>query len=343
MAKILIIRFSAIGDVAMSIPVIDSFARQYPQYQIMVLSRSNMAHLFDYLPPNVVFRGVDIKNNYKGLSGLNRLYNELKDETFEYVADFHDVIRSKFLRWRFKLNGKKIAHIDKGRKGKKELVRIKNKKKIQQPTSFQRYADVLEQLGFPVKIDFRSIFQQGKGDLSAFSSIIEEKGNNRWIGIAPFAAHVGKIYPLEKMEKVVSLLAAHPNFRVFLFGGGKNEIEILRTWSNKYPSVNCIAGLFTMKEELALMSHLDLMVSMDSGNMHLASLVGTPVISIWGATHPFAGFMGWHQSENNAIQENLPCRPCSIYGKKPCIRGDYACLNQIQPQNVLQHILHLLK
>jgi ADP-heptose:LPS heptosyltransferase len=97
-----------------------------------------------------------------------------------------------------------------------------------------------------------------------------------------------------------------------------------------------------MKEELALMSHLDVMVSMDSGNMHLASLVNTPVVSIWGATHPLAGFLGWNQSEKNVVQTDMPCRPCSVYGNKPCMRNDYACLNQITPESVVQRILGVI-
>jgi ADP-heptose:LPS heptosyltransferase len=86
------------------------------------------------------------------------------------------------------------------------------------------------------------------------------------------------------------------------------------------------------------MSHLDLMLSMDSANMHLASLTGVPVISIWGATHPYAGFMGYGQNPDNAIQTSLPCRPCSIYGNKPCMSKDYACLNDIRPETVLEKI-----
>ena len=97
-----------------------------------------------------------------------------------------------------------------------------------------------------------------------------------------------------------------------------------------------------MAEELALMSHLDVMLAMDSGNMHLASLVGTPVVSVWGATHPYAGFMGWGQSEKNAVQISLPCRPCSIFGNKPCIRGDYACLRQITPNQIIEKVESLL-
>ena len=86
------------------------------------------------------------------------------------------------------------------------------------------------------------------------------------------------------------------------------------------------------------MSYIDVMVSMDSANMHLASLVGTTVVSVWGATHPYAGFMGWNQKEENAVQVTLPCRPCSIFGNKPCRRGDYACLRQIEPSDIIQKI-----
>ena len=87
------------------------------------------------------------------------------------------------------------------------------------------------------------------------------------------------------------------------------------------------------------MSHLDVMISMDSSNMHLASLTDTPVVSIWGATHPFAGFLGWNQKAEDCVQLDLPCRPCSVYGNKPCFRGDYACLNGISSEEILNKLL----
>ena len=90
------------------------------------------------------------------------------------------------------------------------------------------------------------------------------------------------------------------------------------------------------------MSHLDAMVSMDSANMHMASLVNCPVVSIWGATHPYAGFVGWGQKEENFVQLDMPCRPCSIYGSKPCLRGDYACLSGIAPEVIADKVENLL-
>ena len=91
------------------------------------------------------------------------------------------------------------------------------------------------------------------------------------------------------------------------------------------------------------MSQLDVMYSMDSANMHLASLVNTQVVSFWGATHPYAGFMGWNQCLENVVQvDELTCRPCSIYGQKTCYRKDYACLNRITPKQIINRIENAL-
>lgn len=327
----------------MTVPVVDAVARRYPDVQLTVLSRAAFRPMFAQLPSNVRFVGVDLKQQYKGLSGLMRLYAGVAPLRPTAVADLHDVLRTKFLRWRFGLGGVKVAHIDKGRRGRKALARPHHKVLEQQPTSFQKYARVFAQLGFPVEVEFRSIFSCMPGGLPPLPAAFMAKGAEKWVGIAPFAAHAGKIYPLRQMEWVVDRLAEQAGVRVFLFGGGSREVEVLQNWSRKRPNIVCVAGRFgSMTDELALMAHLNVMVSMDSANMHLASLTGTPVVSVWGATHPLAGFMGWNQLPENAIQVDLPCRPCSIYGNKPCARGDYACLNRIEARTVLNRVLGIL-
>ena len=338
MANILVIRFSALGDVAMTIPVIHSLAVQYPQHRIMVLSRDTFAPLFEGLPDNVLFRGVDLRGEYAGMMGLSWLYHDLKEEKFDAIADFHDVLRSKYLRWRFRLTGVKTAHLDKGRGGKRKLVRPKHKVMECQKSSFERYAEVLRKIGCPIQPTFVSLFGEKKGDITAIRPLTGDKGDNKWIGIAPFAAHPGKIYPLSRQEVVLEQLSARRNTKIFLFGGGRKEIEVLEKWAKRFPNVISTAGKLTFHSELALMSHLDVMLSMDSANMHLASLVNIPVVSIWGATHPYAGFMGWKQSPANALQADLPCRPCSVFGNKRCLRNDYVCLQKITPEMVVKRI-----
>lgn len=342
---ILIMRFSALGDVAMLVPVVSSLARQYPAVRITVLSRPFARALFEELAPNVGFMEADLKGEYSGMKGLNALYRRLVAKNFTAVADMHNILRSGYLRMRFNLARYRVEHINKHRQERRQLTASSGKQLRQLPTSFQNYADVLERLGYPVQLSFTSLFPPAGGNLRLLSETIgEKKAFQQWVGIAPFAAHKGKIYPVEKMEQVVAeTIRRHPSCHIFLFGGGSDEYRTLNAWAERYPNaINASALLGSLQQELILMSHLDVMVSMDSANMHLASVCGTRVVSVWGATHPFAGFVGWGQRESDTVQAAMPCRPCSIYGAKPCLRGDFACLSSIEPQMIVEKVEKVL-
>lgn len=338
---LLVIRFSALGDVAMTVPVVYALAQQYPDVRITVLSRNFARPLFDDLLPNINFMEADLKREYHGITGLNSLYRRLLAKQFTAIADLHSVLRSSYLRIRFNLDHYKVAHIDKHRKDRRRITSSSNKQLIQLPTSFQNYADVFARLGYPVNVQFRSIFSEDGGDMNLLpESLPRPTVGQPCIGIAPFAAHEGKIYPVRLMEQVVEqLLAKHPDTRIYLFGKGQREDETFPKWCAAHPQCVYVSQhLNNLRDELILMSHLQVMVSMDSANMHLASLVATPVVSVWGATHPFTGFMGWNQNPENAIQIPLECRPCSIYGQKPCLRGDYACMRNIAPEQIVNRV-----
>lgn len=328
MKKLLIIRFSALGDIAMTVPIVHDLAMQYPDLEITMLSREMARPLFGRMPKNVYFIAADLKGHHKGLFGLNKLLKDIHFTEFDYIADFHNVLRTKWLRFVCRMLGKKVAKIDKGRKGKKALTRQKNKVFKKQATSFGRYTKVLEQLGFPIKPQFVKL------DYSAFCET--QKGTSEtWVGIAPFAKHPAKVYPLQKMEEVIKALSQRERTTVFLFGGGEEETRQIADLCAQYPNVQAAKSQHGLAGELALMGQLDVMLSMDSANMHLASLVRTPVVSIWGGTHPYAGFLGWNQKPDDCVQIDLPCRPCSVYGNKPCLRSDYACLNGITPEQII--------
>ncbi len=345
MPKLLIIRFSALGDVAMTLPVVWSLAKQYPQLDITILSRKNYASLFAILPSNVHFLGADLEGEHKGLIGLHRLYyRELKPMRFDAVADLHWVLRSMLFYFRFKARRIRIAHIEKGHKEKKLLTRRTDKIMVPQETSLQRYCHTLNRLGYEFPMHFTSLFGEGKGDISLLSDFTPPKGEGEmWIGVAPFAKHKGKIYPLNKMRQVVRHFASVEGCKVFLFGAGKEERSLLESWKTDHNDVIFVtAGRLKMDSELILMSHIDAMITMDSANMHFASLVHTPVVSVWGATHPYAGFLGYGQSMDHCVQLPLECRPCSVFGNKPCYRRDYACLNQLPPERIIQCVEQLL-
>jgi ADP-heptose:LPS heptosyltransferase len=338
---ILVIRLSAMGDVAMTVPVLQQLLQQDPGVQLTVLTQKLFTPLFEPLDRTSVFT-VETKGKHKGVKGLYRLYRELKKQyQFDAVADLHNVLRSTVIRFLFKTAGVKTAFIDKGRKEKKELTAKENKKLVQLKTSFQRYADVFNSLGLPLSL---ATTQQPfpkqalpPGTLALFDPL---KKN---ICIAPFARHEEKMYPLAKMKSVVRKLWENKQYQIFLLGGGQHEIDVLNDWEKEFPGASSLAGKFSLKEELAIISHMDTMVSMDSANMHLASLFGVPVMSVWGATHPFAGFYGWSQPGDNAVQIDLYCRPCSVFGNKPCYRGDHACMEQLPEEKIIEKLMAITK
>ncbi|MDR0724807.1 MAG: glycosyltransferase family 9 protein [Prevotellaceae bacterium] len=338
--KILVIRFSAMGDVAMTAPVLYSFIEKYPQVKLSILSKKSFGSFFS--SSEVYFIGIDLKH-YEGLKGLYKLFKTLKKEKFDIVIDLHDVLRSIILRFLFRYIGRtKVFVVDKGRKDKKALTRKNNKVLKPLKTTIERYADAFKAAGFEVQP--AEYINKSNVEISdKVASILPAEKHSVCIGVAPFAAHQGKIYPPEKMAEVLDYLSLK-GFNLFLFGGGDNERLQLQKWESKFPHCISVAGKFNLKEELQLISKLDLMLSMDSANMHLASLVGTTVVSVWGATHPYAGFTGWKQSSQNIVQIDKPCRPCSVYGNKKCYLTDspYACMREISPSKIVEKIMLVL-
>ena len=324
----------------MAVPVLYSFAKRYPMHQLTLLSRENAAPLFSYAPENIHFLGINL-NKYSGVVGLTELYHELQAMHFDGVADFHDVLRTKYLRLAFHAGGVPTASIDKGRSDRRALTRKHDKKAEQLTDSFERYALVLAELGYPFEIHFQSIFSTQRPALPAEITKVTGLREGNWVGIAPFAQHEGKIYPLDLMEQVIALLDSRRDMHIFLFGAGEKEKEWCLKCQNKFSNVLSLVGSFHLEKELLLMSHLDAMVSMDSANMHLASLVNTPVVSLWGATHPYAGFAGLQPKGSIILQKSLDCRPCSIFGTKPCFKSNYECLRAITPQEVVDAILRV--
>jgi ADP-heptose:LPS heptosyltransferase len=336
---ILVIRFSAMGDVAMTVPVVKALLDQNPDINITYVSRPLFADFFNNIPRLTYFKA-DLNNDYKGFGGLIKLFWHLKgQEKHDAVADLHNNLRTKLLRRLFRISGSKYAYIDKGREEKKLLTRFPGKiLKPLKPTT-ERYADVFRELGFRVDLDHKLT----RAPATLTDEIIAVTGNKtqKWVGIAPFAKHKGKIYPIELMQEVIKSLTTN-NVAIFLFGGSLLEEEICNQWQNNFTNVISVVNKLTMPQELILISQLDVMISMDSAGMHLASLEGVPVVSVWGATHHYAGFLGYGQSENNIVADDIECRPCSVYGNKPCFRGDYACLYRIGPETIFTRITELL-
>jgi len=338
---LLVIRLSAMGDVAMMVPVLRALIDQYSAVKVTVLTKKSFTPIFSGLQ-NVEVFVADVKKRHKGLIGLWKLYQELKELRIDAVADLHNVLRSSILQKYFRLSGTPSAQIDKGRREKKKLTRTKNKIFKQLKTTHQRYADVFSVLGFPLDITRAKLMDRVQ--LSDHVLELVQQDAKKWVGIAPFAAHEGKMYPLSLMKKVIRELDNTDKYKILLFGGGTIEIQQLETISSEGKNVLNMAGKLNLIEELALISNLDVMLSMDSGNAHLAANYGIPVVTLWGVTHPFAGFYPFNQQMTNALmvnREQFPLVPTSVYGNK-FPKGYKTVMETITPQQVVDKLITIL-
>lgn len=330
------------GDVAIMVPVIRAFVNENPDIKITMVSRPFFKPFFIGIK-NVTFFAVDLEKRHKGFLGLLRLFSDLKELNSDAIADLHNVLRSKVIRKLFALSGKKVAFTEKGRNAKKELTRSKNKIFKPLKSMAERHVETFNKLGFKVNLSHPKFPK--KAILSdEIKSVVGEISINtatNWIGIAPFAQYETKVYPQDLMQKVIDELALNSNNKIFLFGGGKIEIELLNSFSKIKNNVIVIAGKLNFSQELELISNLDVMLSMDSGNAHIAAMLGIKVVTLWGSTHPYAGFSPFNQPLENCLvsdRNQFPLLPTSIYGNK--IVPDYQdAMRSISIKSVVEKIM----
>ncbi|GLB52882.1 heptosyltransferase [Neptunitalea chrysea] len=338
---ILVIRLSAMGDVAMTIPVLRAFRQQYPEVRITAVSHHFFKPLFDTIP-GVHFYGVNLNKRHKGFDGIFKIFADLKRLNIDVVADLHNVLRSKIIRNLFRLWGKKVAHTDKGRDEKKALVRSLNKDFKELKSMFQRHADTFESLGYPIDlsvVDFPEKKPLSKDIIQLSGDVKHEK----WLGIAPYAQYDSKIYPEDLMKQLVASITEYRDVKVFLFGS-RAETAKLKELRQGYKNTYIVPGNMTFEEEVTLISHLDVLLAMDSGNAHIAAMMGVNVLTLWGATHPYAGFMPFRQPMENAFvsdRAKYPMLPTSVYGNKEVI-GYEDVMRTIDPKEVVTKLTKIL-
>ncbi len=339
---ILVIRLSAMGDCAMTIPVLQRLIKSYPKVQLTVLTKPAFAPIFKTLS-GVTVLTADTKGKHKGFLGVIKLGLQLKKKKFTAVADLHNVLRSKIIHSVFFFSTTQWVTINKGRREKKALTRTRNKVFTSLKTTVNRYAEVFKELGFPV--DLAMSLPTQKPDISEELHQFVGFSAQKWIGIAPLAAHTSKAYPLDLMQKIIADLNETNRYKLLFFGGGKKEVTLLKQWAEHFKNGVCVAGAFPLEKELQLIANLDVMVSMDSGNGHLAAMYAVPVITLWGSTHPYAGFVPFNQPKENQFvpdREKYPLLPTSVYGKTT-LEGYEEAMRSISYETVLARIQTILE
>jgi ADP-heptose:LPS heptosyltransferase len=328
------------GDVAFTTPVIAAMRSQYPEAEMVILTRAAFKYFFSEDAGLKLFFP-DLKGRHKGFTGIFRLFRDLRKQgKYDHIIDLHDVLRSQILRILFRLTGVPVSVIDKGRKEKRDIINGRNKRQLKH--SAERYRDAFVRAGFDLKTSDGPWIKPSEEALQK-TAVLPDQEDVINIGVAPCAKHALKMWPEEYMEKLLGLISDNRKVKFWLFGGNEDVVR-LEALAIRVKNSYSIAGKLKLDEELALMSRLSFMIAMDSSNMHMAALVGTKVISIWGGTDPLTGFGAWEQPDENAIRipvEELTCRPCTVFGKGRCKRGDFACMMWLTPEKVYEKIVSL--
>ena len=339
--KVLLVKFRELGGVAMTVPAVYDASIANPDVEFYFLTRHHEAELFINTPPNLTVLPVNL-DNFSGFGGMRRLASGLqKRYGITHMLDLQSDRDSMALRFLMRLKGVGVYGINNGDRAKRELTRPHNKVLVQLKPQTHRDREVFYKAGIALANDFDTVWGKDKGDPELFRTVSGTKQpGEHWLAVAPFARYRGKVYPLDQTERVIEYFSKRPGEKIFVLGYGDEECGKISKLANRYPGVvNMAAADLGLAAELALLSHCDVMLSMDAANMHLASLVGLRVVSVWGATHPYTGFMGWRQRTRDVVQLDMTCRPCSVSGDRPCLRGDYHCLAGITPKMVIDRLL----
>lgn len=331
MRTFLIIRLETLGNVAMTVPVVSSLSRRYPEDRFVVVAQKNLSAMF-YGMPNVSY----IEAKVRRPSERRALRRQLKAVQADAVFDLQDRLSTRLLCGYLRLCGRKIYSVRYGRWTKRWLTLVGAKHHEPLATEFERYQATFRRAGLETDNAFESLAVNAEAKAAVERLFGDKKGH--WIGVAPFAKSASNMLPYKVTKHLIIKLAEKPNTRVFLFGAGAVESEMLGQWAGLHKQVESVAGRLSLGEELELMRRLDRMVCMDSANQHLSSLVGLRAISVWCGTHPKLGFMGWKQRPDDIIQRNeLACRPCTMHGTNHCRFFNYAC-KQITAKQIIEHI-----
>lgn len=339
--RVLITCFSSISNVAAIVPQLYGLVNDYPEHEFIVLSRSFLNPLFNKLP-RVTFVGADIRGKHRTIIGVYQLFKQLKAMKPDVVLDMQRSWRTKLIARLFTLFGTKTLQISFTRKEQKHLIKRGANKYYQIPTIFDRQARLYAKIKLKVNDDFHKLYEPNIEQITKIKELYGER-NGHWIGIAPFSIARGKTLPLRKMKNIIAHFDKQPNTKIFLFGAGEMENELLSDWQSLYNNVYAVHTSLKLDDELVLMNCLDVMLCMDSANMHLASLMAVPVVSVWGATHPYSGFLGWKQSMDNCVGVDFSCRPCTAHSDKKCKYGDYRCLESLHSSKIIEVIEKVLK
>lgn len=342
--KILVLRFSSIGDIVLSSPLLRVLRSRFPQSQIDFVTRKDYADLIKSNPNlNYTFE-FDVTSGFDGLRALKKT---IQKEGYDLIVDIHDSLRSRYLR-RFSGSGD-VVTVNKRLIERAVLVKLKKDIYKDSVSVADRYIESLRRYGLRNDGKGLELHIPDEIQFSAAGKIARLRLNRfeKTIGLCPSARHETKQWPLERFFELAIRLAKELDSSILIFGGEMDRklgAELASRIGQAVPGdrATSLCGHLSLLETAAAMDFCDVIVSNDSGLMHIANARRKNLVALFGSTVRQFGFFP-QDSNSLVIQRNdLYCRPCSHIGRASCPEGHFRCMIDISVDEVHSNVLRLL-
>jgi heptosyltransferase-2 len=330
--RIAVVRLSSMGDILLTTPLLRALRESHPRAWITFITKTGFAPLLEHNP-----RLSEVLRYLPG-SPLRDLGRAVRERRFTHCLDLHGSIRSRVLRW---LAPGSWRGYPKHRLARALLIRAKRDRYRDRRPVAERYFDAARGLG--VQPDERGLeFFLSRAAVDAARRLLSEAGvgsGRALVAVVPGAAHATKRWPGAHWRALTGALVS-AGYDVAVVGGPAEAAlgeEVAAPGAGR--AVNA-AGRLDVTGTAALLKEARCVVAGDTGAMHLATAVGTPVVALFGPTVEQFGFFPYH-ARASVIQRDLPCRPCSAMGGPRCPLGHHACLEGITPDLVFDAVRRL--
>jgi ADP-heptose:LPS heptosyltransferase len=312
--KILIIRFSSIGDIVLTTPVIRCIKQQLKKAELHYVTKEIFAPVLKYNP------NIDRLFTFK--KDISELYDLLQSQNYDLVVDLHKNLRS--LRLKQKLKAKSYS-FNKINIPKFLAVNFKMRSVLPQEHIVERYLAAVKEMG--VTNDRKGLdYFLDAADQVDTSSLFFGGQKTKFIALVAGGSYYTKKIPVNKLKEICSL-AKLP----VLILGGKEDTLVANELLQHFTGLIDTCGKFSINQSASIIQQAEWVITSDTGLMHIASAFHKKIISVWGNTIPQFGMEPYLPNPENKILEikNLSCRPCSKLGYKKCPKGHFKCMNEI--------------
>lgn len=311
--KVLIIRFSSIGDIVLTTPIIRCAKKQLKDTEIHFVTKDAFKSVLIHSP--------NIDKLYTFKEDVSELYDQLKAENYDVLIDLHKNLRSLRLKQKLKV---KSFSFNKLNVQKFLAVKLKQINKLPAMHIVERYFETIAPIG---------VTNDGKG-LDYFIHENEKVGvsslltasQNKFVALVVGGSYYTKKIPLNKLVEICSAVKLP-----IIVLGGKEDKMIADELQKQFPQIVNTCGQYSINQSASIIEQAEWVITSDTGMMHIASAYNKKVISVWGNTIPEFGMAPYLPNNENKILEvkGLDCRPCSKLGYKSCPKKHFKCMNDI--------------